>query len=277
MYKKRIKDWAIDKNLKSEKPPGSPRRKQQRAAAQGESQSSVSSATIDTQRLRNHASSSPSHLVQGSPYGVRSSAEEATQSEYHAPATAVPLQQPSYSQPWTTAGRSHGDASFTHFSAHFGQSDEQARTSVSLSSIRERFLEASDAITRRDTAVLFEILNPAYEAISNVAETEPTQLLAVVVDLFQLLHRRPNHQDILKQLLHYVFALLPDAVRQNQFLSSNRQVLNLLGRRGYASPSRVPLDAEDRAGSRPPATSRENSYDYYAQPTGTGPTSNSSF
>lgn len=277
MYKKRIKDWAIDKNLKSEKPPGSPRRKQQRAAAQGESQSSVSSATIDTQRLRNHASSSPSHLAQGFPYGAPSSAEEATQSEYHAAATAVPLQQPSYSQPWTTAGRSHGDASFTHFSAHFGQSDEQARTSVSLSSIRERFLEASDAITRRDTAVLFEILNPAYEAISNVAETEPTQLLTVVVDLFQLLHRRPNHQDILKQLLHYVLALLPDAVRQNQFLSSNSQVLNLLGRRGYASPSRIPLDAEDRAGSRPTATSRENSYDYYAQPTGTGPASNNSF
>ena len=212
----------------------------------------------DAQELSNYVNSS-SDLTQHFQYGSRPSAEDAAQGDYHTPTTMVPLQQLNDGQHWARTGQFHGDGSYTPSFARNRQLGEETRISSLLGSIWDRFLDASDAITRHDTAGLFEILNPAYEAISNVSETETTQLLALIVDLFQLLYRRPNHQDILRQLLHYVFALIPDAGRQNLFLSSNSQVLNLLGRRGYASPPGAPLDAA--GGTDPRPTAPPNDYD----------------
>jgi hypothetical protein len=272
MYKKRIKDWAIDKNLKSEKPPASPRMKQQRNSPQSQPQSGISSAAIDGQRLSNYADSSPDPY-QSFQYGTRPSAEEAMQRGYHTPTTTWPLQQPGDGQHWAGVGQSHGDGSYSSSLTQSGQAGGQPPSSILLGTIRDRFLEASDAISRHDTAVLFEILNPAYEAISSVSETETTQLLAVVVDVFQLLSTRPNHQDMLRQLLQYVFALIPAAGRRNQFLSTNSQVLTLMGQSGYASPSRVPSGTACGADSRPTASSHDYNYDYYEQPTAAGPAS----
>ena len=267
MYKKRIKDWAIDKNLKSDKLPTSPRTRQRRDAAQSEPQSSVRGTLTDSQNISNYVNSCP-YLTQQFQDGTLPSAEEAMQTEYRIPTTILPPQQDNDSSYWASAGQSHGDGSYPPSLSQSVQLAEQALTSDSLHIIRDRFLEASEAITRRDAARLFNILNPAYDAISNVAATEATQLLAVIVDLFELLYRRTDHQDMLRQLLHYVFALIPDAVRQDQFLSCNSQVLNLLGRSGYDSPFGVPLDMAGSAGSGPTASRLDN--DYYEQPSGAG-------
>lgn len=269
MYKKRIKDWAIDKNLKSERPHASPRTRQQRDVPSESRPSSARSAAIGAQMLSITANSSPDP-VQGFQYGTRPSAEGSTQGEYYTPGAMLPLQQGQYR---ADAGQSYGDYSYYSSISQGGQSGEQARNSVLLSSIRDRFLEASDAIARHDTTVLFEILNPAYEAISSVAETETAQLLTVVVDLFQVLSRRPNHQDMLRQLLHYVFALVPDAVRQNQFFSSNSQVLALLGQSGSAFPSSMSLDTAGGTNSRLAVPTQK--YTYYEQPSGAGSASGS--
>lgn len=270
MYKKRIKDWGIDKNLKSDKLSTSPRIHQRRDATPNDSQSSVRGTVAGAQKTSNYVEYCPD-LAHQPQYGTSSSAEETRQREYQNPTTTLAPQQHGAGHYWASAGQSHGyGSSYSPSLAHSDQHEEQARSSYLLDSIRDRFLEASDAVTRRDTAGLFEILNPAYEAISNVSETEPTQLLAIVVDLFELLYRRPDHQDMLRQLLHYVFALVPDAVRQDQFLSYNSQVLTLLGRSGHDSPSGVQLDTAYSADSRP--TASRNDYDYYEQPSEAGPT-----
>lgn len=268
MYKKRIKDWGIDKNLKSDKLLTSPRTHQRRDATHDYSQSGVRGNAADARRISNYVESYPD-LAHQPQYGTSSSAEDARQSEYHTPATTSAPLQHSAGHYWESAGQSYGDGSYSPSLAQIDQFDEQARTSALLDSIRDRFLGASDAITRRDTAGLFEILNPAYEAISNVSETEPTRLLDVIVDLFELLYRRPSHQDMLRQLLHYVFALVPDAARQNQFLSYNSQVLTLLGRSDHDSSFGVPSDTADSADSRP--TASRHDYDYYEQPSSAGP------
>lgn len=268
MYKKRIKDWAIDKNMKSDKPPTSPRTRQRRDATQQDSQPSVMGTVVDSQNMSNYANSCPSSAQQ-SQYGTLSSPGKAVQREYQTP-TTMPYPPPrNDDQCWASVDQFQNDDSYSPPLAQNRHYDEQPRTSALLGSIRDRFLEASEAITRRDTARLFEILNPAYEAMSKVAETEPAQLLAVVADLFGLLHRRPDHQDMLRQLLDYVLALVPDAVRQNQFLSCDSQVLNFLGRPGHDSVSSVPLGTAYGAGSRPTASPRDHGY--YAQPSEAGP------
>lgn len=269
MYKKRIKDWGIDKNLKSDKLSTSPRIHQRRDATPNDSQSSVRGTVAGAQKKSNYVGYCPD-LAHQPQYGTSSSAEEARQRECQNPTTTLAPQQHSAGHYWASAAQSHGYGSpYSPPLAQSDQLDEKARSSILLDSIRDRFLEASDAVTRRDTAGLFEILNPAYEAISKVSETEPTQLLAVVVDLFELLYRRPNHQDMLRQLLHYVFALVPDAVRQDQFLSYNSQVLTLLGQSGHDSAFDMPLDTADSADSRPAASRHD--YNYYQQPSEAGP------
>ncbi|KAG6356221.1 hypothetical protein INS49_015608 [Diaporthe citri] len=273
MYKKRIKDWGIDKNLKTDKLLASPRTQQRRDATQKGSQSGVRGTVVDAPNTNQYVeacSGFPQQFQHGSP----PSAGEAMQREYHTPASMLPSQQPNDNQQWATAGRFHGDGSYSPWFSQSGQPSEKARTTV-LGSIQDRFLEASDAITRQDTAELFAILNPAYEAISSVSETEATQLVAVVVELFQLLYRRPNHQDMLRQLLQYVFALVPDAVRQNQFLSFNSQVLNLLGRPCHRPPLGVPLDTAGGTDSRPTVSGHD--YDYYEQHSGASPTFDNRF
>ncbi|KAJ0108060.1 hypothetical protein J7T55_007179 [Diaporthe amygdali] len=241
MYKKRIKDWAIDKNLKSDNGLNAHRTKQQRYSTQ-DSHFGVREPLADAQEISNYVRYSPdiAHRFQD---GSLPSAEETMQREYSTPLTMLPTEQPNDDQYWASAGRFHEVTSFSSpLHAQSGQFGERDRASVLLYSIRHRFLEASDAMMRRDTARLFDILNPAYEAISEVAEAEAEQLLSVVAHLFELLHERPNHQDMLRQLLHYVFALIPDAVRQSQLLSRNSQVLALLGQSGYDSLFGVPLD-----------------------------------
>lgn len=273
MYKKRIKDWAIDKNQKSERPHASPRTRQHRDLP-GESQSSsVRSAAIGAPQLSISAASSSPGLVQSFQYDTRPSAEGAMQTGYHIPGTMLPSQQGQ--QQWTGASQPYSECPFTSSVSQQGQFGQQSRTSALLSSIRDRFLEASDAITRHDTAVLFEILNPAYETISSVAETETAQLLAVIVEIFQMLSRRPNHQDILRQLLDYTFALIPDAGRQNQFLSSNSQVLALLGQAGYASPSSGSMSLDTTGATASRLTVPPQNYGYYEQPARTGSASGS--
>lgn len=268
MYKKRIKDWGIDKNLKSDKLLTSPRAQQRQDATQKDSQSGVRGTVVDAPNTNQYVESCPD-FAQQFQYSSPPSAGEAMQREYHTPASMLPPQQPNNNQQWANAGPFHGDGSYSTSRSQIGQPSEQARTTILLGSIQHRFLEASDAITRQDTADLFAILNPAYEAISSVSETEATQLVAVVVDIFQLLYRRPNHQDMLRQLLQYIFALVPDAVRQNQFLSLNSQVLNLLGRSCDPSPCGVPLDTAGGTDSRPTVSGHD--YDYYEQPSGAGP------
>lgn len=267
MYKKRIKDWAIDKNLKSDKLLTSPRTRQRRDAVQSEPQSSVTGTVNDFQNTRDYVNSCPDP-AQRSQYGTLPSAEEAMQTEYLMPTTMLLPQQSNDGHYWASADQCHGDSSCCPTLSQSAQLTEQARTSILLDGIRDRFLEASEAITQRDTARLFDILNPAYDDISHVSETEPTQLLDVIIILFELLYRRPNHQDMLRQLLHYVFALVPDAVRQNQFLSCNSQVLTLLGRSGYDSSFCVPLDAAASRASRPTASRLD--YDCYEQLSGAG-------
>lgn len=273
MYKKRIKDWAIDKNVKSDKPPTSPRTRQRRDATQKDSQPSIMGTVVDTQNTSNYANSCPS-LAQQSQYGTLPPAGKAVQREYQTPTTMSSPQPRNDDQYWASVDQSQGDRSYSPSLAQNGHYAQQLQTSALLGSIRDRFLEASEAITRRDTARLFEILNPAYEAMSSVAETEPAQLLAVVADLFGLLHRRPDHQDMLRQLLHYVLALVPDAVRQNQFLSCDSQVLTFLGQPGHDPVSSEPLETSYESGSRPTASPRD--YNYYGQPSGAGPAFDSS-
>jgi hypothetical protein len=246
MYKKRIKDWAIDKNLKSEKPPGSPRTRHQRDSTQSQSGPGVSSAATDASELSNHVRSSPGP-AHDFPYETHPAAGGIVQGEYHTCANTSAPQ-----QPWTSGAQFHSEGSYTNSLAQSGHCSEQPRPSILLGSIRDRFLEASHAITRQDTAVLFEILNPAYEAISSVSEVESTQLLTLVADLFQLLYSRPNHQGMLRQLLGYVFALFPGAGHRNQFLSTNGQVLALLGRSGGydALVSNGPFDTAGGTDSR---------------------------
>lgn len=268
MYKKRIKDWAIDKNLKSDRPLTSPRTQQRRDAMQKDSQSSVRGTMVDAPKTSHYVKTCPD-LAQQLQYGSPPSAEEAMQRQYHTPTSMLPpQQQPNDNQYQASASRFHGDGFYSPSLSQSGQPDEQTRITVLLGSIQDRFLEASDAITRQDTTELFAILNPAYEAISSVSETEAPQLLAVVVDLFQLLYRRPNHQDMLRQLLQYVFALVPDAVRRDQFLSFNSQVLTLLGQSCHHSPFDVPLDTAGATSPRP--TVRRSDYDHYEQPSGAG-------
>lgn len=268
MYKKRIKDWAIDKNLKSDRPLTSPRSQQRRDATQEDSHSSVRGTAVDAPKTSHYVTSYPDFSQQVQ-YGSPPSAEEAMQRVYHTPGTMLPSQQPNDNQHWASVGRYHDKGSYSPSHSQSGQHGEQARNTGLLGSIQDRFLEASDAITRQDTAGLFEILNPAYESISSVSETEAPQLLAVVVEIFQLLYRRPNHQDMLRQLLQYVFALVPDAVRQNQFLSFNSQVLTLVGVPCHQSPFSMPLDTAVDTDSR--STVSRHDYDYYEQPAGAGP------
>lgn len=260
MYKKRIKDWAIDKNLRSERPhaaSSSPRTKQQRHLPSESQSSSATSPAVGAQEPSLSAvDSSSGSLVHNFQYGTRPPAEGAAWSGYHTPGTIVPSQQGG-GQHWAVPSQSNS-------SPQSRQCSGQAGTSPSLSSIRDRFLAASDAIARHDIAVLFEILNPAYEAISTVPETETTQLLAVIGDLFRILSRRPNHQDVLRQLLQYVFALVPDSWRQNEFLSTDSRVLALLGRSGYAFTSHMPLDTA--GGINSGSTMPTYSYGYYGQP-----------
>ncbi|KAG8156936.1 hypothetical protein KVR01_013158 [Diaporthe batatas] len=268
MYKKRIKDWAIDKNHKSER---SPRTRQQRDLPGEPHSSSVRSVAIGPQRLRNPTFNPSPGPVQAYQYGTRPPAEGSTQRGYpnHTPGTMQPPQQ---GQPYWAAGTSQPNSDgYGYGSYHtcpFPQSghasiSEQPRTSppsspssssaALLSSIRDRFLEASDAITRRDTtADLFGILNPAYEAISAVAASEAgtstEQLLAAVADLCRLLAGRPDHRDMLRQLLQYVLALVPGAARSGRFLSGDGVVLAVLGQAGGGGggmPSDTAVPARD--------------------------------
>lgn len=80
---------------------------------------------------------------------------------------------------------------------------------------------------------------------------------------------------MLRQLLQYVFALVPDAVRQNQFLSSNSQVLTLLGLSCHHSPLGVPLDTA--VGTDPRSTVSRHDYDYYEQASAAAPTYDNRF
>lgn len=259
MYKKRIKDWAIDKNLKSDRPLTSTRTQQHREVTQNDPQSSVWGTVGDAQRTSNYVESYPDP-AQNFQCGTLPSAEETTQREYYTPTTTLPPQQHNAGHYWASTSQPYPDGSYSSSPAQSFQLSEQARASALLGTVRDRFLEASDAITRRQTARLFEILNPAYEAMSNIAETEAAQLLATAVDLFELLYRRPNHQDMLRQLLQYLFALAPDAVRQNQFLSCDSQVLALLGRSSYDSAFSAPLDTAYVLESRPTASSQNHDY-----------------
>lgn len=275
MYKKRIKDWGIDKNLKSDRLSTSPRSNQRQGATHIEPRSSVRGTVSEAQRISSYVEYRP-ELAQQPQYGTLPSAEGAMQRQYHTPTSTFAAQQHNAGYCWASPGPSHADGSYSPSRAQSFEPAEQDRNSAALlDGIRDRFLQASDAITRRDTAGLFDILNPAYEAISNVAETEADRLLDIIVDLFELLSRRPNHQDMLRQLLHYVFALIPDAVRQNQFLSCNSQVLTLLGRSDYDSQVRVPLDTAGGTGPRP--TVSPHNYDYYEQRSEAGPAFDSGF
>ncbi|KAI3400892.1 hypothetical protein diail_1583 [Diaporthe ilicicola] len=256
MYKKRIKDWAIDKNQKSDRAFNTPRTKQQRDATQSGSQCSVRGTADNSQEISNHIGycSDPAQQPQDV---VLPSSEEDMERRYTDPEVMLPPQQQDDGQYWSRASQSHDDDSFPASLSQNGQPADPVRASVLLSSIRHRFLAASDTVLRRDTARLFEILNPAYEAMSEVADTEAEQLLSVVVDLFELLHRRSNHQDMLRQLLHYVLALVPDAVRQNEYLSRDRQVLSLLEQSEPEHPVDVSLDPADGTVSG----SRHNCYE----------------
>lgn len=269
MYKKRIKDWGIDKNLKSDRLSTSPRSNQRQGATHIEPRSSVRGTVSEAPRISSYVECRPD-LAQQPQYGTLPSAEGAMQTEYRAPTSTFAAQQHNAGYRWASPGPSHADGSYSPSLAQsFEPAEQDQNSSVLLDGIRDRFLQASDAITRRDTAGLFDILNPAYEAISNVAETEADRLVDIIVNLFELLYRRPNHQDMLRQLLQYVFALVPDAVRQNQFLSCNSQVLTLLGRSDCDSHSGAPLDTESCTNSR--TTVSSHNYDYYEQRSGAGP------
>lgn len=275
MYKKRIKDWGIDKNLRSDRLSASPRSNQRRGATHIEPRSSVRGTVGEAQNMSNYVEYRPD-LFRQPQYGTLPSAEGAIQREYHTPSSTSAAQQHNAGYCWASPGQSQADASYSPSLARSFESVEQDRSSsVLLDGIRDRFLEASDALTRRNTAGLFDILNPAYEAISNVAETEAARVLSVVVELFELLCRRPNHQDMLRQLLQYVFALVPDAARQNQFLSCNSQVLTLLGRSDYDSQFGAPLDTESGTNSR--TTVSSHNYHYYEQRSGAGPAFDNGF
>lgn len=275
MYKKRIKDWGIDKNLKSDRLSTSPRSNERQGATHIEPRSSVRITVSEAQKMNNYVEYRPD-LAQQPQYGILPSAEGAMKREYHTPTSTFAAQQHNAGYCWASPGQSHADGSYSPSLAQSFEPAEQGRnSSVLLNGIRDRFLQASDAITRQDTAVLFDILNPAYEAISNVAETEADRLLDIIVDLFEMLYRRPNHQDMLRQLLQYVFALVPDAVRQNQFLSCNSQVLTLLGRSDYDSQFGAPLDTAGGTDSRP--TVSPHNYDYYEQRSGAGPAFDNGF
>ncbi|KAL1872735.1 hypothetical protein Daus18300_004281 [Diaporthe australafricana] len=266
MYKKRIKDWAIDKNLKSDRFLNTPRVRQQRDATHEESQPSVRDAVNDAQGTSNYIELHPLPARQFQD-GILPPAGEDRQRRYTDPAVTLPPQQRNDVQRWSSASQFHDDNASSPSLPQDGQVGDQVRTWFLLSSIRHRFLAASDTILRRDTTRLFDILNPAYEAISELAETEAEELLSVVVDLFELLHRRSNHQDMLRQLLHYVFTLIPEAVRQNHFLSRNSQVLSLLKQPDSDSSTGVSLDLAGATDSTVAAPRR----DCYEQPCGAGP------
>lgn len=275
MYKKRIKDWGIDKNLKSDRLSTSPRSNQRQGATHIEPRSSVRGTVGEAQKISNYVEYRPD-LSQQPQYGTLPSAEGAMQREYHTPRATSAAQQHNTGYCWASPGPSYGDGSYSPSLAQSFELAEQDRnSSLLLDGIKDSFLQASDAITRRDTAGLFDILNPAYESISNVAETEADRLLDIIVGLFELLCKRPNHQDMLRQLLNYVFALVPDAVRQNQFLSCNSQVLTLLGRSDYDSQFGAPLDTESGTHSR--STVSPHNYNYYEQRSGAGPAFDNGF
>lgn len=257
MYKKRIKDWAIDKNLKSDKVLNTPRVKQQRDATHEDSQPNDGDAVVEL----------CPHRARQLQDGILPSVGEDRQRRYTDPAVTLHQQQRNDGQRWSSASQFHDDNAASVSLTRNEQVGDQVRTWFLLSSIRHRFLAASDTVLRRDTTRLFDILNPAYEAISELAETEAEKLLAVVVDLFELLHRRSNHEDMLRQLLHYVFTLVPEAVRQNHFLTRDSEVLSLLKQPGSESSTGVSWELAGGTDSTLAASRRDS----YEQPCGAGP------